>query len=772
MRNYKFLIIHILFLGLSHFSVKGQTKNLAKIDKELFDKTASPGNSNLSKVLKSYNYSWTGKSQNSSESMPLAGGVLGLNVWVQGNDLMFLIGSPNSMDEKGMQVKLGLMRLHFSPAIFDREFRQELNLLRSEMVISGKTASGIPVSVKLWCVVNQSVIHVEMVSGRPIEVFTSYETWSKYESKFDNGKLQWVHRLAEVNARRQNDIKQQGMEEFTKTVPDPLSGLTIGGCVIAPNMEVVGTGVGVFNNLPTKTNTIKTSKPVKKIDICIALRMEQDSSLEEWGNQLTKTATIAVKMVKQDKKNTLAWWWDFWNRSYICINPGAAATDSAWQVGRNYQLFRYQLAANRNGRTMTLFNGGVFTCTENPDGKMWDMCQFMAQNQRLVYWPLLKSGDFDLLQVGLDFYKNGTEINRLHTKKFWGIDGVAYPEPYSVFGLDALGTDKDGRNSTKHLKYHYTSGMEFALMMLETERFTGRDITGYIPSAEGIISYYDQFYQKEEMKKLGKPLDENGKLVIYPSDACEPFHGCTNNTDVICGLWALSKGLLDLPAQYLTPQRRSYYREFQKRIPPIIISEVDGHKIIAPAKSYEWVFYNDNMDFPNMYVCFPFNYYFLGRDSNGIQLASNTWDYGAIRPKSQKQSQCWYQSAINLARMGRTTDAQKYIMQKFLHPSLRFPAFWVNPGFCHAPDTDHGGAGMIGLQEMLMQCDDKRILIGAAWPAEWDCHFKLNAPYQTTVEGRVKNSKVVITQVLPASRRADIEIIPLKQGNEVPLAGD
>lgn len=722
--------------------------------------------------ISQYNVVWESQSKDAAESMPLAGGVLGLNVWVENNDLLFLMGSPNCMDENGMQVKLGMMRLHFSPAVFEKEFRQELNLLRSEMVISGKTTSGMPVAVKLWCAVDQPVIHIEMVSGKPVEVAVNYETWSGYESKVVNGRLQWVHRLAEVNARRQNDISKQGMEEFAKAVPDPLSGLTMGGCVTASGMEPAGTGVGMFNKLPTKTSKIKTIKPVKKLDLCIALRMEQDASMAEWENQLVKTAEIAVKKARQDRETASNWWQKFWNRSYICINPEAAATDSAWQVGRNYQLFRYQLAANRNGRAMTLFNGGIFTCTDNPDQRMWDGCQFMAQNQRLVYWPLLKSGDFDLLRVGLDFYRDRTELNRLHSKRFWGVDGIAFPEPYSIFGLDAIGTDKDGRDMTEHLKYHYTSGMEFALMMLETGRYTGQDITDYLPAVEGIISYYDQFYQKAQMKKTGKPLDENGQLVIYPSDACEPFHGCTNNVDVICGLRALSQGLLDLPSQYLTPEKRTYYLGFLKRIPPITISEVEGHQVIAPAKSYEWVFYNENMDFPNMYVCFPFNYYFLGRDPEGIQLASNTWDYGAHRPKIQRQSKCWYQSAINLARMGRTADAQKYIMQKFIHPSLRFPAFWLNPGFCHAPDTDHGGTGMIGLQEMLMQCDGKRILIGAAWPAEWDCHFKLNAPYQTTVEGRVKNGQVVITQVMPESRRADIETFSLNPGRAVPSSGN
>ena len=447
------------------------------------------------------------------------------------------------------------------------------------------------------------------------------------------------------------------------------------------------------------------------------------------------------------------------------MNAGAPETVKSCQAARIYQLFRYQLAANRNGRAMTLFNGGIFPCEGNPDGRMWDGCQFMAQNQRPMAWAELKTGDWDLLKVSMDFYRARTEMSRLHAKKFWGVEGgVAYSEAFSIFGLDAIGSTADGRCSPSHLHYHYTSGMEFALIMMEYGRFTGQDISGYLEPAEGIIRYYDQYYQKLLEKKTGKTLDENGHLVIYPSDACEPYHGCTNNVDVICGLEALSQALLDLPAKYLTPEKRAYFKAFQKRIPPLTIAETkDGKKYVAAAKSYEWVFYNGNMDFPNMYICFPFNHFFLGRPGNGMELANNTWEYGPIKPAVQHQAQCWYQSVINLARMGRTVEAKKYALQKLVNnPHLRFPAFWTNYGFCHAPDTDHGATAMIGLQEMIMQTDGRRILLGAAWPAEWACDFKLHAPYQTTVEGHVVDGKVIVDRVTPKSRRADIEIFPLK----------
>ena len=68
-----------------------------------------------------------------------------------------------------------------------------------------------------------------------------------------------------------------------------------------------------------------------------------------------------------------------------------------------------------------------------------------------------------------------------------------------------------------------------------------------------------------------------------------------------------------------------------------------------------------------------------------------------------------------------------------------------------------------------MQTDGKRILLAPAWPADWNCEFKLHAPCQTTVEGRVVNGKVVVDKVTPESRRRDIELFPLSQTADAPV---
>ena len=69
---------------------------------------------------------------------------------------------------------------------------------------------------------------------------------------------------------------------------------------------------------------------------------------------------------------------------------------------------------------------------------------------------------------------------------------------------------------------------------------------------------------------------------------------------------------------------------------------------------------------------------------------------------------------------------------------------------------------MIGLQEMLIQTVGEEIRLLPAWPKEWDVDFKLHAPRQTTVSGRVRNGKLLDLQVSPESRRRDLVVTELR----------
>jgi hypothetical protein len=75
------------------------------------------------------------------------------------------------------------------------------------------------------------------------------------------------------------------------------------------------------------------------------------------------------------------------------------------------------------------------------------------------------------------------------------------------------------------------------------------------------------------------------------------------------------------------------------------------------------------------------------------------------------------------------------------------------------PDQCNGSVIESTLQYMLMQTDGKKILLLPAWPKDWDASFKLHAPYQTTVEGRVVNGELLELKVTPETRQKDVKIL-------------
>ena len=55
-----------------------------------------------------------------------------------------------------------------------------------------------------------------------------------------------------------------------------------------------------------------------------------------------------------------------------------------------------------------------------------------------------------------------------------------------------------------------------------------------------------------------------------------------------------------------------------------------------------------------------------------------------------------------------------------------------------------------------MAGDGGKIYVLPAWPADWDVHFKLRAPYQTTVECIYREGKLQQLTVQPPERRKDV----------------
>ena len=137
-----------------------------------------------------------------------------------------------------------------------------------------------------------------------------------------------------------------------------------------------------------------------------------------------------------------------------------------------------------------------------------------------------------------------------------------------------------------------------------------------------------------------------------------------------------------------------------------------------------------------------------------METALNTWKYDPF-VKQTEGHESWRQHLIWAACLGLTDDAVRLLKLKLGDGPTRFPAFW-GPGIDWIPDHNWGGSGMIGLQEMLVQEADGKILLFPAWPKEWDVHFKLHLSQETVIEVELKDGQPRVIEITPASRIDDV----------------
>ena len=735
--------------------------------------------------LHAYNVEWTAPGTKALHSMPCGGGNIALNVWTTREALLFYIASPDSWNGR-TQVKMGRVRLTLSPNPFSGDsFRQEHHLADNSVRISGRAADGTRVRLRVWVDAFQPVVHVEGESDRPVTATAALEAVGDVDGRLEDAAAVWRFRIDGPSPQRRELIAKNHAETIAGSVPDPMANHTWGGRLSGAGFTAGAAGEAVNEGMKSRAWTITTPAPISRIDLRASLRIAPDASVEGWEREVAALEARARHTAATDYERTAAWWGEFWNRSHIVVNPGKSADDPAWEAGRNYQLFRAMLAANRTGTMPTLFNGGPFLLEAKPNERQWAHAGFTAQNQRLVHWPMLKSGDADLLAVGLNFYRARHGLALAWAKHFWGIDGAVFHEDIDLFGLPVY-TTKDGSGHTDPacLRYHYVSGIEFALMMLQSGSYFGTDVRPYVPVADGMLRFFDQFYRAKHKAAHGNELDPDGRLVLYPGNAVESHAGTTNDAPTVAGLTALTDALLAQPADAAPPERRAFWTAFRATLPPVPVHTWKGVRQLAPARSWESQRPDFNMELPHLYPVFPFRLYGVGLPD--LDLARNGFHFGDTCPAKQKGHFCWYQAGIFAAGLGLTETAREYALARFLHPRMgdpvehngwanqsrmspwelrfarkdwevpRYPAFWDGMIFCGRPDMDHGGAAMVQLQEMLLQTPGDGLHLFPAWPADWDVDFKLHAPRQTTVEASLRGGKLTNLKVTPEARAKDL----------------
>ena len=691
-------------------------------------------------------YVWTTQSQNSSGSMPCGGHDVGMNVWVENGDILFYVSKSGMLDENNTLLKAGRFRLNIKGQPFSgTDFEQRLCLDDGAIYIKGKG-----ISIRLWADVYQPKVFVEMNATHKADATLSYESW-RYKDRpvtkaeCQQGSYKWnipadcTTFADSIKAAKSSidfwhtnrsytvfdyTVSREGLDAIKDELYNPIGGKTFGGSITMPGFKFTGTSTGTYASTDYKAWHYSATG-IRQATVSIDL----------YTGETASTALSAKKSKAQSTK----WWHQFWQRSFITAEGEGAA------MARNYELFRYMLGCNAYGEYPTKFNGSLFTfdpvyadpkCPFTPDFRKWGGGTMTAQNQRLVYWPMLKSGDTDMMKAQFDTYLRMLPNATRRTKFYWNHDGASFSEQIENSGLPnptEYGKhkpgDDPGMDRNAWLEYQWDTALEFCSMIMQAHKYSGMDIAEYEPLIRQTLIFFDEHYQYIA-KKLGvKPLNADGKLMLYPSSGCETYKMAYNPSSVIAALKTVMEQWIEYKGDSLN--------NFLSRIPPIPLRTIEGDTCIAPAIVWARI---QNIETPQLYPVFPWRVYGIGRDN--LHIARNTYlkDPHAVEMHSTKG---WKQDNIWAACLGLTDEAFKLNKEKLADGPYRFPAFW-DPGYDWAPDCNKGGASMIGLQEMLLQeKPDGGLLLFPAWPKNINAKFRLKATGGRTVEAEIKNGTII-----------------------------
>lgn len=697
---------------------------------------------------------WTSQSKNSSESMPCGGHDIGMNVWVEQGDVLFYVQQSGWFDENNTLLKAGRWRLHIEGRPFDgTDFEQRLCLEEGCIYIKGTD-----VKVQLWADVEQPVLFVAVSQQHTKRrALLSYESWRYRDRPVTKAECQqcsykWLvpkdcmtfadsieaedYRLTFNHKNRQQTVfdytvEREHLTAIKDSLYNPIGGLLMKGVMSAPGFRYTGTSTGEYAGTDYKAWNFVCDDLLSSC-VQIDLRYLNHRLYEQAGDTVAPY-TFADLRPDDSRRRSANWWYTYWQRSWIVSDT---PDDSLQTMLRNYELMRYMLGCNACGQWPTKFNGGLFTfdpvyvdsaMTFTPDYRKWGGGTMTAQNQRLVYWPMVKSGDWDVLLPQLDTYLRLLPNAVRRSRHYWGHGGASFTEQLENFGLPnpaEYGKHKEGDDlgveKNKWLEYEWDTALEFCKMY--------RDILPWYPDTtlfkynalvEETMRFFHDHYEWEAKKRGEEPLDSNYNLIIWPGSGCETYKMARNPASTIAALKAMGYDF--------------------DGIPDIPLCVIDGDTCIAPAESWQRI---QNTEVPQLYPVFPWRVYGMGRPH--LDIARNTYlkDPHAQQMRSTKG---WKQDNIWAACLGLTDEARRLNLEKLADGPYRFPAFW-DAGFDWAPDHNRGGAGMIGLQEMVLQEDeDHNPILFPAWPRQWDCSFCLYISGRQCVEATIKNGTVTYT---------------------------
>ncbi|HYW80375.1 MAG TPA: DUF5703 domain-containing protein, partial [Thermoguttaceae bacterium] len=559
-----------------------------------------------SEPMTRYNVVWDSPSKDASGQMPLGNGDIAAGVYaIEDGDLYLLLAKNDAFTYNGDIFKTGRVRISLTPNPFakGKPFRQTLDLPTGSIHIE---ADGI--RLRIWADANRPVYHVQIDAPDEIpgglSVTAAPEFWERFDScryncsqaPIDNvtqdvrveqgNRILWYFAVGDRSVYPA-EMEYYDVAHMTAQFADPYRFNTFGNLLESPELVV-------------KNGTLTGNG--KSFDLRIHALTRQTPETSTWIEAVERQA-VQPRDVEADWAEHCRWWSAFWDRSWIIASDntlpaedretfnGEAPSgrreenDSGALVSQSYNVFRFLMACQSRGRVQTKFNGGLFTLPLRSDKKRGEAVQqedgswlrheddrdwgrrFTFQNQRLLYWPLLMSGDGDLMRPFFDYYSNLLPIRKAITKAWFAHEGAYFRE-----NIEPTGGERDcgragkppktkpGENDGRgyYHSYYFTSGLETLTMMTEYVKYSEdkafRDKV-LVPFAREVLLFFDKHY----------PRGEDGKIRLDPAMVLETWWIATNPAPDVAGLQFCLDQLLAIEVG--SAEDRANWRRFRAEIP-------------------------------------------------------------------------------------------------------------------------------------------------------------------------------------------------------------
>jgi len=157
-----------------------------------------------------------------------------------------------------------------------------------------------------------------------------------------------------------------------------------------------------------------------------------DTKEDVAAQAVAEAESAARRGYQRIREENLAWWHDFWSKSFVELSSADGVAEGLEQ---GYTYYLYIMGATSRGAFPPKFNGMLFSTGD--DVRRWGS-KFWWWNTQTLYWTPLAANHPELMDPLYDMYSGMLDSAAVAARQQWGSEGIFIPETVDFDGLAKL----------------------------------------------------------------------------------------------------------------------------------------------------------------------------------------------------------------------------------------------------------------------------------------------------------------------------------------------